>query len=241
MAFAHRGARSRTVDENTNEALEAAYGKRASMETDVWLTEDDDFLVIHDETLDHTTGCKGYVDQWLMADIQAECRTEPNGQRIPDFNSLLDVLSDNAGQRLMVEIKGDGWYHDDNAPLERLHSVAAQAGVLDRVYFTNDAGTGTVETLRDVAPTARTAWKPAPDETITLERAEELSVDAVVAPADEWTSRALVQSFRSEGFLAWSRAVDDEATWKRLIRRGVAGVMTHRSGAFLKVCTQMGS
>ena len=241
VAFAHRGAHGSGVDENTVESLDAAYTKHAWMETDVRLTQDRGLLVIHDDTLDRTTNCKGDVASWQMADIQQDCRTEPNGQRLPVFSRFVQALASNPGQRVMVEIKGDGWYDNENEALKRLRSAAAQAGVLKRVYFTHDADTGTIEALRDTVPTARTAWKPYANDSVTPARAKELSVDAVVALPEQWTSRAKVRSFKSRGYFAWSRLVNDEAGWKRLIRRGVTGIMTDKPGAFRAVCTRMGA
>jgi glycerophosphoryl diester phosphodiesterase len=241
VAFAHRGAYGDAVDENTTEALEAAYAKGAHMETDLWLTQDQGFLIMHDDTLDRTTDCEGNVSDWRLADIQANCRTEPNGQLIPDFNGFVDVLSNNPGQLMMVEVKGDGWFDDDNKPLKRLRRAASQAGVLKRVYFANYDGTGTLEALRDVAPRARTALKQVGEENITPKDARELSVDAVALRPRQWTSRDKVRSFRSKGFLAWSLLVNDEPAWKALIRRGVTGVLTDEPSAFRKVCNQTGS
>jgi glycerophosphoryl diester phosphodiesterase len=241
VAFAHRGARGTAVDENTTEALEAAFAKHAFMETDLWLTQDRGFVIMHDQTLDRTTDCTGDVADWTLEDIRTECRTEPNDQRIPSFNRMATVLSHNPGQLLMVEIKGDGWLDNDDEALMRLRGAASDAGVLEQVYFTHDAGTETIEALRDVAPDARTAWKPDAAEDITPARARELSVDAVVAWPDQWTSRAKVHEFRSAGFLAWSRLVNDGAGWKRLIRRDVTAVMTDRPGAFRKLCARMAS
>jgi glycerophosphoryl diester phosphodiesterase len=241
VAFAHRGAYGSNVDENTDEAVEAAYAKHAYMETDVWLTQDHNFVIMHDRSLNRTTNCEGDVADWLLADIQANCQTEPNGSRIPDFNEFADLLADNPGQLMMVEIKGPGWYDDDNDPLKRLGEAASQAGVLDRVYFANDVGTGYIEALRDVAPTAQTVWKQEGDESVTRKRARELSVDAVAIRPRQWTSAGKVAAFQSKGFLAWSLMANDKPAWKGLIRRGVTGVLTDKPGAFRKVCAQVGS
>ena len=241
VAFAHRGANGDKVDENTKKALEAAYAKHAHMETDVWLTQDHRFLIIHEDTLDRTTNCEGNVADWTMADIRDQCRTEPNGQALPSFNRFVKVLSHNPGQLMLVDVKGGGWDDDDNKALERLVGAASQAGVLERVYFADDDGTGIIETLRDVAPAARTAWKQADDEKITPKRARELSVDAVAARPRQWTSRAKVHSFQSKGFLAWSLLVNDKPAWKALIRRGVTGVLTDEPVGFRKVCAEMAS
>lgn len=239
MPFAHRGVYGDGVDENTTKALEAAFAEHAYMETDVWLTQDHGILVLHDGTLDRTTNCKGDVSEWTMADIQDECRTEPNELRLPRWHRFMKVLSHNAGQRMLVDVKGGGWDEDDYAALKKLRGAASDAGVLDRVYFADDDGTGIIEALRDVAPDARTAWKQQDGDKVTVKRARRLSVDAVVARPREWTSRAMVHSFRSKGFHPWSLLVNDKPAWKALIRRGVTGVLTDESSAFRKVCKEM--
>lgn len=239
VAFAHRGAYGAEVDENTKKALEAAFAKGAHMETDVWLTQDRGFIVLHDGTLDRTTNCKGSVADWTIADIQEQCRTEPNGQRVPGLKTFLKVLAGNPGQLMMVELKGNGWFENDNKPLERLRDATAQAGVLKRVFYTNEGDTAVIEALRDVEPDARTAWKQQDDENVTVKRAKELSVDAVVLRPREWSSRAKVRSFRNKGLRPWSLLVNDKPAWKALIRRGVTGVMTDEPGAFREVCREM--
>ena len=241
MALAHRGAYGDRVDENTRKALERAFAKHAHMETDVWLTKDNGFIVLHDGTLDRTTNCKGKVGDWQFADIRAQCRTEPNGQRIPGFSRMAKTLSGNAGQLMMVELKGGGWFENDNEPLKRLRDVTSQAGVLKRVFFTNEGSTDVIEALRDVAPDARTAWKQQDHEQATVKRARELSVDAVALRPREWSSRQKVRSYRSKGFLAWSLLVNDKPAWKALVRRGVTGVMTDKPTAFRKVCKEVSS
>ncbi len=62
--IAHRGA-SGEYPENTLLAFEKAILQRAdAIELDVWLTKDDQVVVIHDETVDRTTDGTGKVSNF---------------------------------------------------------------------------------------------------------------------------------------------------------------------------------
>lgn len=80
--FAHRGASS-THPENTMEAFLAAIAMGADgIELDVRLSKDKTLVVIHDDTLERTTGHRGYVHETSMDELTRLC--------IP---TLFDVLA----------------------------------------------------------------------------------------------------------------------------------------------------
>lgn len=68
--IAHRGA-SKYAPENTMPAFQLAYEMKADgIETDVQLTRDGIPILIHDETLQRTTGVKGFVKNYTLEEIQ---------------------------------------------------------------------------------------------------------------------------------------------------------------------------
>lgn len=241
-AFAHRGVHNDSVAENTRLALDEAYRADAHTETDVFLTKDSQELIHHDRTLDRMTNCSGLIADWTLADIKAQCWIDViEGERhaIPTFNQYAKWLAKNSGQRMMVEVKGAGWFDANNADIVDLRDTAERHGVHKRVYFTNDATERLLEAFRDSAPDARTAWKPYGDSELTTKYARNLSVNAVMFNYGQLT-RSLVRTFKDAGFGVWARKANEESEWDRLIRLGVKAAMTDKPFAFRKNCNQEG-
>ncbi len=109
LVFGHRGA-SAYAPMNTLPAFELAADQGADgIELDVWLSADRHLVVIHDATVDHTTGGSGCVYHKTLADLKAldaSHRLEPyKGARIPTLDEVFQAV----GQRLYinVEVKAD--------------------------------------------------------------------------------------------------------------------------------------
>ena len=116
LVIAHRGA-SAYQPENTLAAFALAIEQGAQMiELDLHRSRDNHVVVIHDETLDHTTNLTGRVDQLTLAEIkQADAG---KGERVPTLDETLDLTSGRV--RLYLEIK------DAKAAAETLRIIRAR-------------------------------------------------------------------------------------------------------------------
>ena len=116
LVIAHRGA-SAYQPENTLAAFGLAIAQGAQMiELDLHISRDNQVVVIHDDTLDHTTNLKGRVDQLTLAEIkQADAG---NSERVPTLDETLDLTKGKV--RLYLEIK------DRRAAAETLRIVRAR-------------------------------------------------------------------------------------------------------------------
>jgi glycerophosphoryl diester phosphodiesterase len=236
-AIAHRGANTAKVDENTIRAVERAHKLRANTENDVLLTRDGGFVIIHNRSLRHTTNCRGYVTNRTLANIQRRCHTTPNRMHIPSAFELFRTVAHNGGQILNLEVKGPGWFADDNRPLVRLRNVAKRTGALDQVFFSNDATYRTLTALHHSAPNAKTAWKPDfHGGNVTVRHARRLSADAVMAGTGQWSSRQKVRGFKRAGFRVWVRLGNDKQVWKRNWRLGIRGQLTDEPDGYRRWC-----
>ena len=108
---AHRGALE-THPENTIQAFRAAVKAGAQMiECDVWLTKDNQMVVIHDATVNRTTNGKGKVSDLTLDEIK---QLDAGGWKSPQFTdveipTLKEVLSEMPYNIwLNVHIKGEG-------------------------------------------------------------------------------------------------------------------------------------
>ena len=116
LIIAHRGA-SAYEPENTLRAFELAIRQGAQMiELDLHATADNQVVVIHDFTLDHTTNLKGRVSERTLAEIkQADAG---KGERVPTLEEMLDLTLGKV--RLYLEIK------DPRAAAEVLRTIRAR-------------------------------------------------------------------------------------------------------------------
>ena len=97
LILAHRGA-SQRAPENTLAAFRLALDMGADgVELDVQLCKDGEAVVIHDFTVDETTGGQGWVKDFTLAELQALdagawYATEFAGERIPTLAQVLQEL-----------------------------------------------------------------------------------------------------------------------------------------------------
>lgn len=235
-AFAHRGAHSGTVDENTLESIERAAQLGAWTENDVFLTQDGKFVIIHNQGIAHTTNCRGDVKTWVMADIKQQCHTTPNNQQIPTANEAFATLAGNPGQVMNLEVKGPGWWANNNAKLGDLYDAAVAAGVAGRVYFSNDATYRLLTAMRAAAPNSKTAWKPDRDEPdFSVSQAQSLGVDAAMAWGNQWTTQK-VTAFKNAGLQTWGKRSDSQSVWTHNWKLGLKAQLTNLPGQYKTWC-----
>ncbi|MFT3895036.1 MAG: glycerophosphodiester phosphodiesterase family protein [Anaerolineales bacterium] len=104
--FAHRGA-SAHAPENTLSAFQLALTQNADgIELDVKLSSDGHVVVIHDPTLDRTTGTKGRVKDTTLADLRSldagSFFSEAfKGEKIPTLEEVFETM----GKRLFINVE----------------------------------------------------------------------------------------------------------------------------------------
>src|SRR5215475_12463949 len=101
LVIAHRGA-SAYEPENTLRAFDLAIHQGAQMiELDLQVTCDNQVVVIHDPTLNHTTNLTGRVDRLTLAEVKRA--DAGKGERVPTLDETLDLTLGKV--RLYLEIK----------------------------------------------------------------------------------------------------------------------------------------
>lgn len=108
---AHRGAMA-THPENTIPAFQAAISAGAQMiEFDIWLSQDQEMVVMHDETVDRTTDGNGEISGMTLADIKkldagSWKSTGFEGVQVPTLEEVFEIMPYNIW--LNIHIKGEG-------------------------------------------------------------------------------------------------------------------------------------
>ncbi|WP_417849831.1 glycerophosphodiester phosphodiesterase [Thalassoglobus sp.] len=105
--IAHRGA-SGYEPENTLRAVQRAWEMGAdATEIDVYLTKDDQIVVLHDSKLDRTTSGVGPVKDFTLAELQElKIRWKDElleDETIPSLEQVLAIIPE--GKRIFIEIK----------------------------------------------------------------------------------------------------------------------------------------
>ncbi|SEO56023.1 glycerophosphodiester phosphodiesterase family protein [Aquisalimonas asiatica] len=221
--IAHRGV-ARTYPENTLAAFEAAVAAGVDgVELDIQLTADGVPVVLHDPSLQRTTGVDGDVNRLKATDIDALSASEParfgerfRGEPLPRLNRVAERLSAVPGLRVFIEIKPEVLRHH-SAPATVQAVLAASDGLGDQrviISFRDDV----LQATRSQARTA-VGWVLPRYGAAAIERARALTpeflfCDHKLLPAS--------MARLPEGPWAWAvYEVDDASLADRLCQRGV--------------------
>jgi glycerophosphoryl diester phosphodiesterase len=220
MVIAHRGA-SAYAPENTLAAFDLALqlGCR-HLELDVDLTQDDQIVVMHDDTVDRTTNGTGPVGSHTLAalralDAGAWFGVPFTGERIPTYAEVLERYRGRA--HLHTELKGRA----ANLASSTVDLIR-QYGMVEHVTVTSFQYPRLAE-ARAYAPELPTGWlvTEVSDETIT--QAQALGLTQICPKADRVTP-ALVRRLHAEGFVVRAWGVDDDALMRQVVEAGADGM-----------------
>ncbi len=104
LAISHRGYSS-TTPENTIIAIETAAQKGAeAVEIDVGVTSDNEYVLMHDCTIDRTTNGSGRLSEFSFSQINllsVDIKTDSTGFKVPTMNEALSKAKE---LNLMVEL-----------------------------------------------------------------------------------------------------------------------------------------
>ena len=101
-SYAHRGLHDAEKPENSMAAFRAALEAGYGIELDIHLLKDGNLAVIHDSSLERTTGCTGDVED-LTTEQLGNYYLQGTQETIPQFQQVLDLFAGKAP--LIVELK----------------------------------------------------------------------------------------------------------------------------------------
>ena len=127
----HRGEPTPRITENTVQAFQRAVaGGARSVESDLRLTSDGVWILMHDGTVNRTTNGTGRVAQMTLAQIRA-LRTD-GGQRVPTFDEAVSALPAETGYQM--EFKTERF--SDRQLMAVVNRLRAQTKASD-LFFTS--------------------------------------------------------------------------------------------------------
>jgi glycerophosphoryl diester phosphodiesterase len=223
LNLGHRGA-SAAAPANTLAAFRLALELGADgFELDVQLTADNELVVIHDYSVDHTTDGSGLVRQKTLAELKkldAGVRFAPRfaGERIPTLREVFDMAG--KGPFINVEIKTASPRGNGLEP--RLIALIREFGLGERLVVSS-FNPFALWRMRRLAPDLKLALLYADDLPAYLR--------------DRWLAFLSHPNAHGYGLYVWT--VDDEAEMRRLAALGVTGIITNRPDVLKRVLSEL--
>jgi glycerophosphoryl diester phosphodiesterase len=138
IIFAHRGA-SAHAPENTLAAFELALSQHADgIELDVKLSADGHVVVIHDPTLDRTTGTHARVKDFSLADLRSLdagsfFSPEYSGEKIPTLEEVFEAV----GKRTFINVELTNYNTPRDQLVEMVCMLVKKFGLQKQVMFSS--------------------------------------------------------------------------------------------------------
>lgn len=177
--WAHRGA-SGYAPENTIEAFKMAIEQGADgVELDVQMSRDGHLVVIHDETVDRTSGSSGYVKDLTFAELRALTvnRTHPEYEhaQIPTLREVYECLKP-YGVTINVELKTSIYWYPNLE--EAVVKLTNEMGMNEQVIYSS-FNHQSIAKVKALDPKAHTAILYADVTVDTVGYAEKIGVEAL--------------------------------------------------------------
>ena len=138
VIFAHRGA-SAHAPENTLAAFELAFAQHAdAIELDVKLSADGHVVVIHDPTVDRTTGSHGRVRDLSLAQLRSlEAGSffseKYRGEKIPTLEEVFETV----GKRIFINVELTNYNTPRDQLVETVCMLVKKFGMQKSVIFSS--------------------------------------------------------------------------------------------------------
>jgi len=234
--IAHRGA-SAQAPENTVASANLAWKQNAdAVEIDIYLSKDNQIVVIHDATTKRTAGRDAKVVDQTFAELRqldAGQWKDPRwtGEKIPSLSEIIATVPET--KRLVIEIKCGP---EVIPPLKRLlNETTLTRDQIVIIGFSHDTMTRVKKQLpqfeaywlasfKQDKETGQ--WTPTPDELIA--QAKSAGVDGLNLSHQGPINAAFVQQIQKAGLRLFVWTVNDPNAARRLAQAGVEGITTDK-------------
>ncbi len=246
LTIAHRGA-SGYAPENTIPAIELAIEMQADyIELDIHLTKDKIPVVIHDETVNRTTGSRGYVrnltleqikqldaGSWFNEAYPMFAREQYAGITIPTLDEVFETFGDKT--RYMIEIKEPG----SNSQIEALVNEAIEKYKLEDVVSVHSFSSASLRKLHAINPEIplyQLVWNDYTTARVPASYLENVKTYAVgISPNFQGIGAAFVAQVKNAGLKVMPYTVNYQVNMDKAYLWGVDGVYTNYPDRFQEV------
>jgi glycerophosphoryl diester phosphodiesterase len=231
LNLAHRGA-SAHAPENTLAAFRLAADQGADgIEFDAKVSRDGVVVILHDATVDRTTGGTGRVSTLLLAELKhldagAKFNSKFAGERIPTLEEIFDAVSD----RLILNIELTNYASRDDGLELKVIDLVARRNLADRVMVSS-FNPLSLRKVKQAAPHIACGLLYSPDNPIYLRQTwgAPLIPDLEARhPEYSLVDADFVRTCHARGQKVNVWTVNEEADMRRMIGAGVDAIMTDR-------------
>lgn len=232
IVVAHRGMHDAAHTENTLAAFSQAVAAGASsVESDMRLTKDGRWVMMHDARINRTTNKSGYVRNLTLRQIKSARTNDGVLGGVPTLEESLQYLSTVPNVQIMFEIKPISSRISD-AKLAALLNTFVTYGVADRTV---------IETKQTVMLDRIHAMQPA----IATQYITSVAVtpQQVVAHNSKYVgirqtaaTPELVQAMKDSGVIVNVWTVATDAEWQNAVMSGANGVITDIPSTVISDC-----
>lgn len=227
--IAHRGAVSKSHTENTLRAFDLAISQGATMvETDLRLSKDRRWVLMHDSKLNRTTNGTGDVSKRPWSYIKKLRTNDRVKGGVPTIQDVITRYKKKATLTFDLEIK------EKNPPKAKLLGIMhylKKQGVKDRVLFTSFSSK-TISMIRSID----SSWQTALITGKPITPATAAAYGNIVVVHQKLVNKEFVDAMRNAGVVVYPWGVDDETIWKKVVGSGVAGIITDRVPMAKRTC-----
>jgi glycerophosphoryl diester phosphodiesterase len=236
--YGHRGAAADSPP-NTLPAFELAVDQGADgTELDVHITKDGAVVVIHDFTVDSTTGGTGTVSEMTLAELKALdagnwFAPEFAGVRIPTLDEVFEVV----GQQLHINVEIKSMSIAGDGVEQAVARIVQQYGISDRVIVSS-FNPLVLKRFREIMPQVRLGYlfsDEVPDEVIQM--AKDLTYEAE-HPHYSLVDAEFVAAAHAAGRAVNVWTVNDADEARRLHDLGVDAIITDQPKAIRDALSQ---
>ncbi len=229
----HRGVPD-LEDENTLESAKHAVALGADIvENDIYLTKDQQLIVMHDATVDRTTTSTGKIEEMTLAQVK-QLRTKNKARQIPTLAEYFSAFKNNPNFVLMVEMKSA--HPTLVAKMQEEITKYRVANQVVTTSFNTDQITRAQSQMSEISRGLLVGNMP--NSRSVLVNTKQINADvqkynSTYNPAYRSDLINLLESTKHRGVSFWPWALDAE-TFKKLYIAGTYGITTNSSQLYSK-------
>ena len=225
LVFAHRGA-SGEAPENTLLAFKEAINQDVdAIELDVQLLKTGELAVIHDETVDRTTGGTGEVAGYNLDDIKK--LDAGDGQKIPLLHEVLDLADKSVA--VNIELKGAKTAKPVAAEISKYLN---NHGWNEEQFLVSSVSKKELKLFKKLMPNIKIGTIISRKTYLTtLSNAIRLNADFVVLELNHIYERQIKKAHR-KGIKVYIFTINTKKELEKVKQLGIDGIFTDNPGRF---------